>query len=203
MPHTPVIFSAAVEGPTDEAVLRRVIEHHGATLGTVYGKAGKPALLRQLRGYNQAAEIQPWIVLVDLDHDADCAPPARARWLPQPGSNMLFRIAVREVESWLLADREALAGFLGVALARAPTQVESLADPKIALVNVARASRRRNIRADMVPREGSGRVVGPAYTSRLIEYAQGVWRPDIAAQHANSLARLGKRLIEAIERASG
>ena len=116
MPLTPIIFSAAVEGPTDEAVLRRVIEHHGATLGTVYGKAGKSALLRQLRGYNQAAGMQPWIVLVDLDHDADCAPPARARWLPQPAPNMLFRIAVREVESWLLADREALASFLGVAL---------------------------------------------------------------------------------------
>jgi hypothetical protein len=36
-----VIFTAAVEGLTDEAVLRRLIEVSGATLGPVYGKHGK------------------------------------------------------------------------------------------------------------------------------------------------------------------
>jgi hypothetical protein len=41
----------------------------------------------------------------------------------------------------------------------------------------------------MVPREAAGRPVGPAYTSRLIEYIEAHWRPDVAAQHAASLER--------------
>ena len=199
MPHLPIAFSAAVEGPTDEVVLRRVIEHYGATLGAVYGKNGKPTLLKQLPGYNHAAQFHPWIVLVDLDQDADCAPPIRAHWLPNPAPNMLFRIAVREVESWLLADRETLASFLGVPLGRVPVQVEALDDPKAALVNIARTSRRRDIRADMVPRDGSGRVVGPAYTSRLIEYSQGAWRPHVAVRYSDSLARFCTCLVEFIQ----
>ena len=172
-----IVFSATVEGTTDEAVLRRVVEHLGATLGPVYGKTGKASLLKQLHSYNQAAQFWPWIVLVDLDQDAECAPPARAQWLPDPASRMCFRIAVREVESWLLADRETLADFLGIALSRVPTIPENLDDPKAVLVNLARSSRRRDIRVDMVPRPESGRQVGPAYASRLIEYAQGPWRP--------------------------
>ena len=36
------IFSGAVEGVIDEAVLRRLVEHAGGVLDAVYGKAGKP-----------------------------------------------------------------------------------------------------------------------------------------------------------------
>lgn len=200
MPTLPIIFSAAVEGPSDEAVLRRVIEDLGATLGPVYGKTGKATLLKQLHSYNQAAQYQPWIVLVDLDRDAECAPPARTQWLPAAATQMCFRIAVREIESWLLADRETLAAFLGVALSRVDANPEALDDPKATMVNLARRSRRRAIREDMVPRPESGRTEGPAYTSRLIEYAQGAWRPNIAAQHADSLRRLCERVAELIAR---
>lgn len=198
MPTSPIVFFAAVEGPIDEAVLRRVVEHIGATLGSVYGKNGKATLLKQLPSYNQAARFLPWIVLVDLDHDAECAPPAQAQWLPTPASQMCFRIAVREVESWLLADRESLASFLAVASSRIPTNPENLDDPKTTLVNLARKSRRRDIRLGMVPRQGSGRSEGPAYASHVIEYAQGSWRPDVAIQHADSLQRLCLRLTERI-----
>jgi hypothetical protein len=41
----------------------------------------------------------------------------------------------------------------------------------------------------MVPRQNGDRVVGPAYTSRLIEYTDQYWRPHVAAQHADSLRR--------------
>ena len=64
-----VVFSAAVEGPTDEVVLRRVVESRGAVLGPVFGKTGKSNLLNQLHRYNRAANLSPWIVLLDLDQD--------------------------------------------------------------------------------------------------------------------------------------
>jgi len=108
MAHNPVVFSADVEGPTDEVVLRKIVESCGAALGTVYGKTGKT----HLHHYNQAASFSPWIVLIDLDQDANCAPTAKTAWLATSATQMCFRIAVRAVESWLLADRESLAAFL-------------------------------------------------------------------------------------------
>jgi hypothetical protein len=183
------IITAAVEGIVDEAVARKLVHHVGALSGDVYGKNGKRSLLQKIPGYNNAARHSPWIVVVDLDHDADCAPPFRANCLLDPAPFMCFRIAVREVEAWLLADRERIASFLQVPLKTVPVDPESLNNPKETVVNLARRSRSRNIREDLVPRLGSGRSIGPAYSSRLIEFAANQWRPNLAATQSSSLQR--------------
>jgi hypothetical protein len=79
---------------------------------------------------------------------------------------------------------------------RPSTRPEEIADPKRALVNIARASSSRQIRDDLVPRQGSGRAVGPAYTSRLIEFinAPDGWRPEVAATECSSLAKARRAL---------
>ena len=151
----PAAISSAVEGDLDHAVVRRLISHVGGEPGPVYGKAGKPFLRTRIGGYNNAARYGPWLVLVDLDNDADCAPLLRAVWLPQPASHMCFRVAVRAVEAWLIADAETLADFLGVSPGRVPADPESLPHPKGVMINLARRSRRRSIRQDMVPSDGS------------------------------------------------
>ncbi len=187
-----VVISGAVEGLIDEAVLRRLIEHVGATAGPVFGKNGKAHLRQRIRGYNQAAHYRPWVVLVDLNRDAECAPPLRRAWLPHPALKMCFRVAVRAIEAWLLADRERISAFLGVPMAGIPLNTEEVEDPKGAVVDLARQSRKREIREDMVPRPESGRGVGPAYTSRLIEFVshrQAGWRPAAAAKSSDSLRR--------------
>ncbi len=183
------VINVAVEGLVDEAVAVRLIRHVGAEPGPVYGKNGKSHLQKSVNGYNQAARHSPWLVLVDLDRDAECAPPLRSDWLPQPASLLCFRIAVRAIEAWLLADAHQIASFLGVARSSVPNNPEGLENPKAALVELARQSRRRDIREDMVPREGSGRPVGPAFTSRLIEFVNQCWRPEVAAKRSDSLAR--------------
>lgn len=64
------------------------------------------------------------------------------------------------------------------------------------LVNLARRSRRKAIRQDMVPRARSGRQEGPAYTSRMTEFASEKWRPEVAAEHSESL----RRAIQCLQR---
>lgn len=187
--HGPIVITSAVEGIVDEAVIRRLIRDVGGEPGTVYGKNGKSQLRRSINGYNNAARFKPWIVLVDLDNEADCAPPVRFNWLNAPAPFMCFRIAVREVEAWLLADRDNLASFLGVSISAIPVDVEIHENPKQMMVNLARRSRRRVIREDMVPRPGGGRAIGPAYASRLIEFAEQSWEPRSAAARCDSLDR--------------
>lgn len=172
-----VVISAAVEGIVDEAVIHRLVKHAGAIPGIIYGKHGKQDIRLKIQGYNGAAQRTPWIVLVDLDNDADCAPILHATWLPHPAPFMCFRVAVRQVEAWLLADREQMASFLAVRCDKIPRDPESLSNAKETLVELARKSRSREIREDMVPRTGSGRLVGPAYSSRVIEFASRHWRP--------------------------
>jgi hypothetical protein len=110
---------------------------------------------------------------------------------------MCFRVAVREVESWLLADKHRFSAFFSLPLAAVPDDPDALLDPKAALLTAIARSRRNSIRADMLPRHSSGRRVGPAYVSRLIEFTsdrERGWRPDVAAERSESLARCLSRL---------
>jgi hypothetical protein len=189
-------FSLAVEGIADAAVAQRILRHLGLEAGPINGLPGKADLDQCLTGYNHAAKYLPWLVLRDLDRDACCAPELLPTLLRKPATKMCLRIAVRAVESWLLADRHRMSQFLGVALNKLPANPDQLDDPKTVLVNMARKSRKKIIREDMVPAPGSSTRVGPAYSARIIEYADAIWRPDIAADHSNSL----RRCIAALER---
>ena len=196
---TPVFINAAVEGPVDEAVAKRLIAFVGGSPGAVFGKNGKSRLRTRIMGYNNAARRSPWVVLVDLNHDQECAPLLRSEWLPEPAGKMCFRVAVHEVEAWLLADRKGIARFLGVPQSAVPRDPEAIDDPKKAMVDLAKSSSRRPIREDMSPREGSGRPVGPAYASRLMEFAGGAWSPEEAMNTSDSLRRCVECLTKLIK----
>jgi len=199
---SPPVIAAAVEGDIDAAVVETLIEEAGGRIGTVYGKVGKSHLRQKIEGYNNAARFSLWMVLVDLDHEEDCAPRLKEEWLAEPVPNLCFRVAVREVEAWLLADSDTLAPYLSVARSRMPSDPEQLPDPKGTIVNLARRSRRREIREGLVPRMESGRAVGPTYTSQLVEYVKSDWRPGFAAGHSESL-RQAIRCLRRIVQESG
>lgn len=181
------VFTAAVEGIVDEAALKRVARDLDIMIPIVHGKQGKSHLHQKRNAFNAAARYSDWIMVVDLNHSADCAPSLRSKWLPTISPKMLFRVAVREIESWLMADREEIARFLGVPLNKVPDNPELIENPKTEMVNLARLSSRRSIRLDMVPREASKRDIGAAYSSRLIEFTSRYWRPMVASKTSNSL----------------
>jgi hypothetical protein len=64
-------FSAAVEGVLDEAVLRRILVDLDLGLDRVFGQQGKTFLRERIAGFNHDARFRPWIVVVDLDRDAE------------------------------------------------------------------------------------------------------------------------------------
>jgi len=187
-----VDINVLVEGPTDEAIARRVLTHVGLPCGTVYGKAGKQHLLARLPSYNEAARRSRWLVIVDLDNDDKCAPPFVQAALPTPSSGMQLRVAVRAIESWLLADADRLAASLGISPAVVPRDPDMEENPKCTLVNLARRSRRKAIRGSVVPRPGSGADVGPGYLTWVTEFVAAAgdgWRPEVAAEYSDSLRR--------------
>ncbi len=192
-------LTGAVEGDIDSAVLRRLADTVGLLSPIIHVKSGKTDLRNCIVGYNSAAQHERWCVLVDLDHEAECAPNLRESWLPSPSPLMCFRVVVREIEAWILSDRERIAEFLYIPVNKVPQYPEQVDDPKQTLVNLARRSRKRSIREDIVPRPGSGRELGPAYNTSLIRFVSNLssgWRPGIAANRSDSLRRCLERLSE-------
>jgi hypothetical protein len=199
----PVYVSGAVEGPSDERALRRIVESRGGIVNRVQVQGGKPSLRRALTGYNAAARRNPWLVLVDLDRDFPCASALATDWMPAPSAHMCFRVVVRQLESWLLADTDHFSRWFGVRRGVIPPDPDSLPDAKATLLALVGNSRKRALRADIVPRPGSGRRVGPAYSSRLMEFIANPrdgWRPDEAAKRSRSLARCLTRLEQLLAR---
>jgi len=182
-------LNAVVEGIADQAVALALARATGYSLRAVYVKRGKDQIDRRLPAYVQAARFGYWLVIRDLDHDATCAPELLARLCPARPPGLQVRIAVREVEAWLLADRESMASYLGLPVAVVPARPDELESPKAALVQLARRSRRRELRRDLVPTEDSSASVGPAYSARIGEFATRHWKPRAGAHASPSLAR--------------
>ncbi len=187
------VVSIAVEGNVDEAVARVLVAKAGHQAGPVYGRSGKSAIDKAIRGYNEASKFSPWFVLRDLDEDR-CLVQLRDQLLPRPNPRMAFRIAVREVESWLIADRSALARHLGISEVRLPAKPDDEPDPKRAIMIASRDSRSRSVREGMNPGDDSSRAVGPGYDDILIEFVHNSWNPTRACRNSRSLAKCVRAL---------
>lgn len=187
----------AVEDPLSEAVTRKLFAEIRPELPitSLLGNRGNRYLRAKARELNRVAAKVPTFLLTDLDSPAVCPPGLISDWLPdQPAANLLFRVAVIEVESWVLADRERVAEFLGVPEHRIPAQTDTIGDPKQFLVNLARKSRSAALRSDLVPATGSTAAVGPMYNARLTAFVAAYWSAIRASQASGSLSRTVDRL---------
>lgn len=156
---------------------------------------GRTKLLPALPRYAQQAQhVQP--VLCVADTDGDCASALVRRWFDGTGSaRLLFRLAVTEAESWLLADREGAAQALGVALARLPHRPDELADPTRLVLTLAARSRSRVIRDEMVSQVDRNKP-GSGYNLHLVRFARTAWDAHRAARLSPSLARAVSRISQ-------
>ncbi|MHB8898562.1 MAG: hypothetical protein ACYC6Y_07425 [Thermoguttaceae bacterium] len=186
----------AVEDQISEAMLRAVLAQSGRTysVGCCYQHSGFGYLKTKIGGFNHAAKGTPFLVLTDLDRH-ECAPELISKWLPVPKHpNLVFRVAVREVESWVLADREAFASLLGVRSELIPSQTDEIADAKRFLLDLVRRSRKRELRDSLLPSPRSTAKQGPDYNRPLVEFVEQRWRVQRAAKYSRSL----KRTLDAV-----
>ena len=189
----------ATEDALSEAVAERLIleENNGLYVGVRVGLKGNTFLRMKLPQFKEIARSIPIFILTDLDL-VECPACLIEEWsgrLKLP-SNLLLRVAVRETESWLLADREGFADFSGVPLHRIPEQPEKLVNPKETLLNIVRRYGKRTVKADILPERGSTAKIGYSYNQALCGFVKDTWSPDRAAMVAKSLHRTRYRLHE-------
>lgn len=189
------IIHALVEGNLDEAAAFKIIKATGHTPGTCYGRKGSGYIRSKVQSFNLTAQSIYYLTLIDfMDTRLSCPPEVVTSWLPNRQPKMLFRVVVREMESWLIADRYNLAEFLKVRVDRIPTNPEQIYDPKLELINLARRSISRRIRSDLVPETGSTAQVGKLYESEMKVFINTLWDINAARILAPSLDKCLRKL---------
>ena len=97
-----------VEDAVQEYVARKVIAERGTgvTIDRVPGLHGAGYVDKNLGRFAKAAVHHPFLILRDLD-SAECAPGFAQELPPESApAGLVFCIAIREVEAWLIADSE-------------------------------------------------------------------------------------------------
>ncbi|NCJ05989.1 DUF4276 family protein [Synechococcales cyanobacterium C] len=193
-----ISVNIAVEDDLSEAVLRKLLwetDRPFEVCGCL-GKTGFGYLKSKIKNFNRAAQHFPFIVLTDLDHQA-CPLALMAEWLPDPHHpNLIFRVAVREVEAWLLADRKNFSQFLNISADKIPLNVDEILDPKQHLINLVRHCRRQSLKKAIIPLAGSTATVGRDYNNTLIGFVNHGWQAQTAQQNSPSL----RRAMDALQR---
>jgi len=185
-----------IEGNLDETVGRRIAEHCGLEVSVVYGKRGFGYIRKKIASFNKSAAGMPLIVIADsMDMPEPCPPAVIATLLQRPHRNTRFRLAVQEIESWLLADARNLAKFLGVRRQEIPSDPDSVVDPKQEIVRLARLSGNKTIRHLLVPSPISTGPQGPGYTSEMQRFALYHW--DIVSSLA--VSRSLQKCVSAVD----
>lgn len=197
-----------VEDTPSAAVLRRLVEYRNQTAahelhflpGFPQITRGNGNLKKKCPGLLAMAKSGATVVcLTDLD-SRPCPGALLTDWfnwsrnhssdLPK---NLIFRIAVREIESWIVADRDAWATFIGIPAANFTQRPDELPDPKQSLLRVLSAKGKKKLHVEMLPR-GTAHV-GPRYNEVLCRFIESEWAPERASECSPSL----KRAIQALE----
>lgn len=161
------------------------------------GPNGYGYIKKNIIAFNAASAETPFIVLVDMDN-RPCPPNTIKEWLQHSPKhpNLVLRIAIREVEAWLLADRSGIASYLSVPEKCIPEDPSKIKDPKRYISRLAARSKRKEIREDLAREPGTKRKVGPFFSQSLIQFAKDTWDIDNARLHSDDL----NRAMNALER---
>jgi hypothetical protein len=195
-------LAIATEDELSEAVARRLVAEVRPTLQVTQTlrRNGFGYLRSKMTSWCELARHQPVLLLTDLDQLA-CPVELLQQWRGalNPPADLLMRVAVREVEAWLLADHEAMRSLLGER-GRLPAEPDKLTDPKATLLQLATKYAPRDVRADLVKPIGAMASQGIGYNARLTRWVQSHWQPHRASECSPSLQRARIRLQELARR---
>ncbi len=190
-----IYITLAVEDRLSEAVAKKILQQIDPRFHVIQClcKGGQGYLKTNINAFNKAANSLPFFVLTDQDRG--CPPNTISKWLKHKANRyLIFRIAVMEIESWILAHRDAFADFLSVSSTLIPGNTDTIKDPKQLLLSIASRSRLTRLKSDIIPVSGSTAQIGPDYNNRLSQFVKDHWNAFDAKTNSDSLNRTIKRI---------
>ena len=188
-----------VEDRLSDAVSTKILQHFDIEIVQRIIYEGNSYLQRKAQSYNQAAHQECGVfMLTDLDSPEICPPTLIRSWVKGNLNRwFLLRVAVMEIESWIMADRQTVSEFLAIPTNRIPHNTDEIPSPKEFLVSLARRSKNIRLREALVPaRNDKTAKTGNEYNPRLIQLVRDHWDLERAASVSPSLKRTVNRLAE-------
>lgn len=185
----------ATEDELSEVIAEKLLREASNKVNIVQNlrKGGYGYLYSKMDSWRQISRQVPVFIFTDLDA-LECAPSLIKKWCGgRPlDNNLHIRVAVREVESWLLADKEGFRSLIG-SRGSIPLSPDDLPDPKAELLSLAKNAP-REIRQDLVQEYSGNLRQALGYNARLVTFVQNTWSSERAAKNSPSLQRTRIRL---------
>lgn len=186
----------ATEDELSEAIGQKLIEetHSDLTVAQRLRRGGFGYLRSRMRNFCELARLMPVLLITDLDA-VECPMALMDEWLRRDvkPDDLLFRVAVHQVEAWLLADRNGIAGLLRIAVRHVPANPDLLSDAKRSLLELAQRAPRA-VREELIAEQGAVASQGLGYNAVLSEFVRSRWDLPAAVRGSASLARAHARL---------
>jgi hypothetical protein len=196
------LVAMGTEDELSEAMGMRLLRDAGYDLqpSPLLRRNGFGYLRSKMDSWCEMATRKSVVLLTDLD-TAVCPMALRKDWMGtrKVPENLILRIAVHEIEAWVLADHEALRTLIGNR-GTLPPNPDLLPDPKQHLLRLIAKHARRSLREELVAEKGAIASQGIGYNAHFGEWVRSVWSPERAALRSNSLQRARLRLGELIHR---
>lgn len=191
----------AVEDDLSYAVSTKILERFNIEIVGETARKGKSYLQQKTPEFNRGAtETCGVFMLTDLDSPNMCPPTLIQSWIRGSLNPwFFFRVAVMEIESWVMADRLAFSRFLSIPIHRIPRNTDNIPNPKEFLVSLARRGRQRTLHQGLVPAPGTIFPIGIRYNELLSDFVNNQWNLERAVAASPSLKRTVNRIRREIE----
>ena len=209
----PLIFYSFVEDVLTRKVVIRLFSRLKTKFPYVSLADGNPVvtqgnarLKEKAQKFREAAQFGIDSLLV-TDLDAWATPNDLGRdWfgvlcLSELPDGFIFRVAVHEIESWILADKDGLARYLLISPDNFPDNSDTIPDPKQFLLNLVAAKCRKKRFREMLPLKGQ--KIGIGYNPVLSDFIDNQWDIDQAIFRSSSLKRAMGKITSFIELRQG
>ncbi|MGC6387259.1 hypothetical protein ACMV8I_06265 [Ewingella sp. S1.OA.A_B6] len=185
-------ISIATEDILSEEVISKILTELGDfNLLHKLGRKGCGYLIKKIENFNTLANTGNVLVVIDLDMNrtSDEYLLYLTRNLKNRHENLIFSVPTREVESWILADREGLSNFLNISEKKIDRLPDSLDDPKSKLINLAKACKNSVAKNGIPPKAKSISKVGLSYNTILTKFVTETWSFRRALENSLSLSQ--------------
>lgn len=184
-------LTCVYEDELTASIIKRLFKEFESdiAISTEINAHGFGRIKKSILNYNRAARHTAFFIVTDLDQK-ECAASLIKDWFcsVEKEPQLLFRIAVHEIDAWVLADKTGIAKLLNVSSDLIPQEPESILDPKNLLMQLAKKSKSREIREDFPPKDKYAHQ-GPLYNILLTSFVKDNWDLYEAMQHSESLTR--------------
>ncbi|MFE8047574.1 DUF4276 family protein [Brenneria goodwinii] len=185
-------ITIATEDVLSESIISKILSNAGKfKIVMSLGKQGCGYLINKLNNFNNLAKTCVVLVVIDLDnnksHDEYIEKITKS--ISKIDKNLVFSVPIKEVESWILADKSGLSKFLNISENKIDRDPDTVADPKEKIIYLAKNCKNRSAKNGIPPKPKEISKVGLSYNTVLVDFVNNHWSIERASNNSPSLRR--------------